>query len=296
MPTRRTPPPAPQPAQLTLEHMRRGITRLDGLIADIEALDVGKLQKRSSSEVKALEQRIRGVLDSVFGHGTVQNRRYISAAELDNGPWHVVIAGFGRERDEGADAREYVAEGKRRSVALLGEAKRWLQDEIDNAEPVAANLPASEVSGSNDVFIVHGHDGEAREAVARFVGILGLNPVVLHEQANMGMTIIEKVEAHGSAAGFAIVLLTPDDKGGKAGETVRPRPRQNVVMELGYFIGKLGRPRVCALATTRDMELPSDMSGIVCETFDNDNPAWKMSLARELQAAGCAVDWNKVMR
>lgn len=99
---------------------------------------------------------------------------------------------------------------------------------------------------SNLVFIVHGHDAEARETVARFLGNIGFEPIILHEQASRGRTVIEKGEAH-SDVGFAVVLLTPDDMGRSVTETdLEPRARQNVLLELGYFIAKLGRDRVCA--------------------------------------------------
>lgn len=147
---------------------------------------------------------------------------------------------------------------------------------------------------SNKVFIVHGHDGEARETVARFVEKIGLSAIILHEQASRGRTIIEKVEAN-SDVGFAIVLLTPDDVGRAASsETTEPRARQNVLLELGYFIGKLGRDKVCALKKGT-LEIPSDFAGVVWETMDSAG-AWKQSLARELEASGLSIDWNQVMR
>lgn len=145
---------------------------------------------------------------------------------------------------------------------------------------------------SNKVFIVHGQDIGARDAVARFLDGIGFQSVVLHEQANMGRTVIEKVEAN-SDVGFAVVLLTPDDMGSLKGELPHPRPRQNVVLELGYFIGKLGRNKVCALKRG-DMEVPSELAGVVWEPMD-EHGAWKQALARELKAAGHVVDWNKVM-
>lgn len=99
----------------------------------------------------------------------------------------------------------------------------------------------------NKVFVVHGHDGEAREAVARFISTMGMEPVILHEQASRGQTIMEKVVAH-SEVDFAVVLLTPDDEGRSRGASqLEPRARQNVLLELGYFIGRLGRGNVCAL-------------------------------------------------
>jgi len=146
---------------------------------------------------------------------------------------------------------------------------------------------------SSKVFIVHGHDDGAREAVARFLEKIGLEAVILHERANQGRTVIEKVVAHGDV-GFAVVLLTPDDEGCPKGGTPTPRPRQNVLLELGYFIGHLGRERVCALKRGT-LEIPSDFAGVVWENMD-DHGGWKQALARELEAAGHALDSNKVMR
>jgi len=106
-------------------------------------------------------------------------------------------------------------------------------------------VPRSEAS---TVFIVHGHDEAACEAAARFIEKLGLIAVILHEQPNQGRTLIEKFEAHSGVA-FAVVLLTPDDIGATAAnpKARRPRARQNVIFELGFFVGAIGRRRVCAL-------------------------------------------------
>lgn len=157
-----------------------------------------------------------------------------------------------------------------------------------NIKPKLAN------SKSKKIFIVHGHDGEAREAVARFISTIGFTPVILHEQANRGRTIIEKVEAN-SDVGFAVVLLTPDDEGkAKNADELEPRARQNVLLELGYFIGRLGREHVCALKRGT-VEIPSDFAGVVWETMDTEN-GWKQALGRELEAAGYDIDWNNVMR
>ncbi|MBE5221341.1 MULTISPECIES: TIR domain-containing protein [Pectobacterium] len=146
---------------------------------------------------------------------------------------------------------------------------------------------------SRKVFIVHGHDDGARETVARFLERIGLEAIILHEQANQGRTVIEKVVAH-SDVGFAVVLLTPDDEGCVKGGLHEPRARQNVLLELGFFIGRLGREKVCALKRG-ELEIPSDFAGVVWETMDSGG-GWKQALARELQAAGHSIDWNKVMR
>ncbi len=156
--------------------------------------------------------------------------------------------------------------------------------------PVEQTSPLEPLA-SRKVFIVHGHDGEAKAEVARFIEKLGFTPIILHEQASKGRTIIEKVESN-SDVGFAVVLLTPDDEGNQKGKPPKPRARQNVVLELGYFVARLGRDHVCALRRG-DVEIPSDFDGVVYETYD-DHGAWKSKLAKELEAAEFIVDWAKV--
>ena len=147
---------------------------------------------------------------------------------------------------------------------------------------------------TNKVFVIHGHDKSARETVARFLERLRLKPVILHEQPNEGRTIIEKFEDYGDVT-FAVVLLTPDDMGAlkEKRRNLKPRARQNVVFEFGYFIGKLGRERVCALSKG-NVERPSDCDGIIYVSLDNED-GWKMELLRELKAAGFDVDANQAL-
>lgn len=152
-----------------------------------------------------------------------------------------------------------------------------------------------ELPKSNSVFLVHGHDDGAKHAVARFLEQLGVSPVILQEQINRGMTVIEKFEDFAARAGFAVVLMTPDDFGypvGKEEEKVH-RPRQNVVLELGYFAAHLGRSKTFVL-TKGDIEMPSDIFGLIHEPMDK-NEGWKIRLARELKAAGFQIDLNKAI-
>ena len=141
------------------------------------------------------------------------------------------------------------------------------------------------------VFLVHGHDDGVRESVARFLEKIKFDVVILHEQANKGRTVIEKFE-QSSDVGFAIVILTPDDVGSKKDGLSQPRARQNVILEWGYFIGQLGRDHVCALKHG-EIEMPSDIIGIVWEPYDS-NSGWKAKIAKELQAVGYEIDWQKV--
>lgn len=152
------------------------------------------------------------------------------------------------------------------------------------SQPIIAIAPPIAVPQNNKVFIVHGHDDAVRESVARFLENLGLTAIVLHEQVNANLTVIEKLERN-SDVSFAVVLLTPDDVGGKkeSSSNLTPRARQNVLIELGYFVGKLGRSNVCALRLG-DTEIPSDFSGVIYTDIDKAG-AWKTKLAQELVGA-----------
>jgi len=147
-------------------------------------------------------------------------------------------------------------------------------------------------NSTREVFVVHGHDDALRSEVCRLLERLDLVPVVLSEQPDRGRVLIEKFEQHADVA-YAVVLLTPDDEGrlGNAGE-LKPRARQNVVFELGFFCGKLGRHRVCALVKN-DVEFPSDIQGFVYKRAD-DAGAWRFQLAKEIKDAGLNVDLNKL--
>jgi len=148
--------------------------------------------------------------------------------------------------------------------------------------------PSSVVArNKRKVFIVHGRDNEAKQEVARFIENLGLQSIILHEQASAGMTIIEKIERYSNDADFALVLYTPCDHGRGVHDTKVPprlRARQNVVFEHGYLMAKLGRENVCALVKG-EIETPNDISGVVYVGFDTQG-AWKAEVTRELSACG----------
>jgi len=147
------------------------------------------------------------------------------------------------------------------------------------------------------IFIVHGHDEAMRESVARAITTLNLEPIILHEKPSRGLTIIEKFSEYGDVD-FSVVLLSPDDMGCSKSETsyvLRPRARQNVIFELGYFLGKLGREHVFALyRREQDFELPSDYSGVLFVPYDSSG-RWQFELVKELKAVGYEVDANKLL-
>lgn len=138
------------------------------------------------------------------------------------------------------------------------------------------------------VFIVHGHDGEIKESVARLIEKQGIEAVILSEKTNRGKTIIEKLEKH-SKVGGAICLFTPDDLGKEKTESRnKPRARQNVVFEAGYFMGKLGRDHVVIIADEK-VDMPSDLRGIL---YTNKTD-WKHDVLAELKEIGYAIDFSK---
>lgn len=140
------------------------------------------------------------------------------------------------------------------------------------------------------VFIVHGHDTALKESVARIIEKQGLEAVILSEQVNVGRTIIEKFEDYSDVSG-AICLFSADDVGNaKAEANEKPRARQNVVLETGYFMGKLGRNRIVILAD-EGVEMPSDLSGIVY----TDTKNWQLDLLRELNVMGYNIDLKKLL-
>lgn len=212
--------------------------------------------------------------------------------------------------DSAQPAKEYEGYTGSRSMVdtPLGRRWEWLHRDISNsmrrlhslqerlplyrlhpdATVQAAPPPDSSVIG-DDIFIVHGHDGETKVKIARFLERLVTNTsVILHEQADRGRTIVEKFEDHAARAACAIVLLTADDTGGPKAGPQGTRARQNVVLELGFFLGKLGRERVVILYEP-EVELPSDLNGVIYTPLDQAG-AWRMALARELNAIGLAID------
>lgn len=182
------------------------------------------------------------------------------------------------------------------SLFLAHIVKRALNSttQIDGGAAVNVNNPNGDTipqrpasRGNNRIFVVHGQNDAVRAAVVSELRRLGLAPIVLHEQPNMGRHLLTKFIEEAELVTFAVVLLTDDDVGSIKAGALAPRARQNVILELGYFISHLGQPRVCALITP-GLETPSDFDGIVFIRMD-DGGNWKIELARELRAAAMPI-------
>jgi predicted nucleotide-binding protein len=130
--------------------------------------------------------------------------------------------------------------------------------------------------------------------VAHVIEHAGLKATILHMQPNAGKTIIEKFEKHGTAAGFAVIVVTPDDVGGPSASSLKPRARQNVIGEMFWFAGRLGRERVCVLIKD-EVEMPSDVAGLGYTPMDAHG-GWKNKLLQELDAAGYVnLNWKAAL-
>jgi predicted nucleotide-binding protein len=194
-------------------------------------------------------------------------------------------------REEFAEARR---RGVRRAIALL-EAAKTKVELIDDAEPQRS--AGNNAAARTEIFIVHGRDQGRKEMVARFVqDLTGRTPIILHEKASGGTTLIEKLERYAPTIAFAVVVATGDDIGRVADSresAERPRARQNVILELGYFMALLGRKNVVLLLEP-GLERPSDTDGIVYAELDSGSRGWRIDLARELEDAGIEVDRSAI--
>ena len=175
--------------------------------------------------------------------------------------------------------------------SMIKEINEYWPDENQVTIPVMSQTQGTDHTATKKVFVAHGRDEAAKESVARFLQKVGLEPVILSELPARGQTIIEKFKSN-SDVRFAVALLTPDDAGSRRGETEpKPRARQNVIFELGFFIGSLGRDKVCAL-TKGEPEIPSNYAGVEYISLD-ESGGWQMKLVGELKAAGFDVDANR---
>jgi predicted nucleotide-binding protein len=199
---------------------------------------------------------------------------------------HSIDADFNQLRREELEAKASIVETLIEAIDVQFGRPAGHAEEPMNGPPAPA---------TNEVFVVHGHDDAAKNAAAQCIKRYGLVPIILHEQPNKGQTIIEKLIRHANAASFAVVLLTPDDVGAAETATAsNPRARQNVVLEMGIFIGKIGRERVCSLYKP-GVELPSDMQGVIFTEMDGGG-AWQSKLGQELAAAGFHIDLNRLIK
>jgi hypothetical protein len=255
------------------------LQKLSELKADSE-----KLAYDDRANKDRISKRLEMLIRNKFGNES----HYLSDLIETDFDFHAGI--WFSDVDYSPDERRSWEDGKSKWINLIDtmveELTSFPQDEVVVKIEKEANK-------SRRIFIVHGHDNEMVQSSALFVRQIGFDPVILREQPNQGRTIIEKFEDYADVP-FAIVLFSPDDLGKAADEdSLKPRPRQNVVFELGFFIGKLGRNKVVVLhKVVENFEMLSDFQGVIFEPYKD---GWEFKVAKEIKAAGFDVDFNKLL-
>lgn len=255
--------PLPAPARRELLRSRDVIAEWSNTEIDDFLLEAGVGGLEAGRGVGSRRDRANAIIEFSFGNpqATTAENSLFSA--------FIVRSAAHRTNDEEVSSDDVVSE--RNGKAL---------------EPERIGKPMSDRE-PNRVFVVHGQNEAARVAVVEELRGLGLDAIVLHEQPNMGRHLLTKFIEEAELVTFAVVLMTDDDIGGNREGPQAPRARQNVVLELGYFLAHLGQPRVCALITP-GLETPSDFDGIVYIRMD-ERGTWKSEITRELRAAGMPV-------
>lgn len=240
--------------------------------------------EKAKTEYRIWSEYNSELLKNIFSDHSLSEEydRFIGGAYQLSPPFDVLVQYY----------RKDVSNKVNRLKSILERLDLYPEPSSGDVEIDESNLEKENLS--KKIFLVHGHDESAKQSVARLIEKIGLEVIILHEKPNKGRTIIQKFGDY-SNVGFAVVLLTPDDLGAesKDSENLKPRARQNVILELGFFMGKLGLEKVCALHK-EDIELPSDYDGVIYIELD-DQEVWKYKLANELKAAGYDIDLNKIV-
>lgn len=254
-----------------------------------KGLDLHRNRPVTNTDHRSWESTTRDILTKSFGSNS-KNITDVLHASSD----YPLFVGMSEHQSE-----QYTASQLLNQIKMLQSCIDQLETEIEISEEqpnivigkINTQSMQKEPSYNSKVFIVHGHNEHLKKATARFVDKLGLEAIILHEKPNKGRTIIEKFSDYADV-GFAIILLTADDYGKSKVSTgdFNLRARQNVILELGYFLGKLGRDRVCAIYED-GVEIPSDYQGVL---FIPWSSKWQYDVFNELKAVGYDVDANKL--
>jgi predicted nucleotide-binding protein len=272
-------------ASLSHAELVKGTIKIQRRIEDLRGFNATSVMMRSDASVSAITAKVNGTLRDVLGGESLEYQAF--HIDLDTLP--LFMGGGFTATDVQTNLRQNLAGSITKLCTLID----MLNEKMEDAEPDVLPSGHAVKQSTRRVFVVHGHDDGLKETVARYLGKLSLDPIILHEKANEGRTIIEKFEAH-AEVDFAVVLFTPDDVGFPTGkkDEAKSRPRQNVILELGFFIGRLGRRNVCVLHKG-DMEMLSDIAGVLYVPVDPSGN-WQLLLAKELKTAGLEIDMNKL--
>ncbi len=259
-----------------------------------ERIDLGKALLDVEITARVIYEEVRGDyrLWNEY-NATLIESAFTTSEEADTYRWWLGIA-VGTANDLPQQIDDLTGDIEER-IGRLKSLRGRLGLFAEMSTLAAPTRPTKPAPTEQAIFLVHGREDAAKHGVARFVQIVtGITPIILAEQPNLGQTIIEKFERHALRVSFAIVLLTADDEGGlKGAHDLKPRARQNVVLELGWFIGAIKRENVAILCEP-GIELPSDTLGLAYISLTRDD-GWKLQLAKEMRSSGLSVDPSKLL-
>lgn len=252
--------------------------KLKGIVDEIDDL-ISHHISSSAPAFEAWHTKTERFLIKKYGENSLEHKKFLDT----------YFTSFWIGDDEEDDIINSIKCCCDRLISCKAIFETYLEDIADESESILQSNSNTKFGNMSKIFIVHGHDGELKQSVARLIEKQGIEAIILSEQANQGRTIIEKFEDYSDVDG-AICLFTSDDIGkAKKDSADKSRARQNVVLETGYFMGKLGRNHVVILADN-GIEMPSDLSGVV---YTNTG-SWQTDLLKELKSIGYTVDFNKL--
>ncbi len=274
-----------------IERIEELIQEVDGFEDKLKGLDVSVLNLGPWQ--KDVEKALKLIFPDKADH--IEKFKKIKFEPVPTAGGYIPILEITRRREA------YQTDLKRARLFLksrIEEIKEYWKNEnvSDSVGSKALAKPSETRIVGNKIFIVHGHDERLKNQLEIFLTEIKLESVVLHRKADEGLTIIEKIEKH-SDVGYAFILLTPDDIGYPISEDSKPdqqrakekRARQNVIFEFGYFVGKLGRNRVCCLYK-KGVALPADIVGMIYKQVSENVEEVAFSIQKDLKTAGYSVN------
>ena len=235
--------------------------------------------------------------------GTLEELKQVVADRGIEGEWAEISHGYQFKAKIGGARMNWFS--KKGTVQYQGPAAAAKQLEEALRIDAAVALPATVSTGSagnsaatRRVFVVYGHDTTARTQLEAMLRRWDLEPLILDQLASEGQTLIEKLMSYSSDdVSFAVVLVTPDDEGYRRGreDEKKFRARQNVILELGLLLAKLGRERAAIFIKGQDeMERPSDIQGLIYLPFVSSVEEPKLTLAKEMEKQEISLDLSKL--
>ena len=271
------------------------LRELEGCIKETDSL---RTLNYTAPKFKLWKKRVEGLLIHGLGESSKQvyDFRWISyydaVAEMNSrDDWAVEAVTY----DAAANFQDGLNSASTQLLAIKEDVEKHFAGDVVTDKDIGGNtLPG------NKVFIVHGHDEKLLLAVEKAIRTLALEPIVLKEQPDEGMTLIQKFEKNSEEVGFVVFLLTNDETATvHKTQKTEAHARQNVIFEMGYFFNEFrrsdGSHRGILALLQEGVAKPGDIDGLVYCQYHEGDDGWKLRLAKELSAAGVVFDQSKVL-